>query len=245
MKLTFLGTSHGAPEKNRHCTSVLIEHRGNHYLIDLGAPVVYLFKQMELSVDTLRGVFITHMHADHTAEFTALVKSFSVYHPTAEADVFMPEEQAVEPLKGWIRALHIDYPDRLHTHITHPGVIYEADGLRVTAIRTEHISPDVPSYAFVFEADGKRVLFTGDLAYDYHDYPVQAKNEAFDVVVSELVHLSIDKAQSILEGTNTRLMIFSHIGLENIAQMEKRDISFAFPHIIACDGFSYYVPKSK
>lgn len=242
MKITFLGTSHGFPEIGRNCTSLLIEHAGFHYILDLGAPVQYLLCQKGLSIDTVKGVFITHMHADHTAGLTELAKDFSVYHKNAEADIFLPEKEADEAYRIWMRAQHLDnMPDRMHINITEPGVIFDKYGLKVTAIRTEHISPDVPSYSYIFEADGKKVLFTGDLAYDYHDYPQIVKEEKFNLVVSELVHLSIEKSQHILKGTKTKLMIFSHVGPYNIELMEKNNIEFEFPHIIACDGFEYYV----
>lgn len=241
MKITFYGTSHGFPEVGRYCTSLLIEHGGSHYLLDLGAPINYLMKQQNISVDTLRAVFVTHMHADHTAGLTELVKDFAVYHKNARASLFLPEESTPQVLSDWTHAQHLDVPDRLQMCVTEPGVIYNDGRLTVTAVRTEHIAPDVPSYAYIFEADGKRVLFTGDLAYDYHDYPQIVKEEYFDLVVSELVHLSVEKSQHILRGTKTKLMIFSHVGPYNIEQMEKMNISFEFPHIVACDGFEYYV----
>lgn len=241
MKITFLGTSHGFPEIGRYCTSVLIEHSGFHYILDLGAPVQYLMTQKGLSVDTVKGVFITHMHADHTAGFTELAKYFAVYSRMAETDVFLPEYEAIEPCRNWIKAQHLDFPKKMHIHITEPRIIFDKYGLKVMAIRTEHISKDVPSYSYIFEADGKKVLFTGDLAYDYHDYPQIVKCEKFNLVVSELVHLSIEESQYIFKDTKTKLMIFSHVGAYNIELMEKNNIEFDFPHIIACDGFEYYV----
>lgn len=241
MKLTFLGTSHGFPEVGRYCTSVLIEHGGVHFILDLGSPIDYLLTQKGLSIDSVKGVFVTHMHADHTSGLTSLAKDFAVYHKNAEADIFLPEAEAVEPYRLWLKAQHLELPDRMHIAITQPGVIFDKFGVKVTAVRTEHISPSVPSYSYIFEADGKRVLFTGDLAYDYHDYPEIAKQEYFDLVVSELVHLSIEKSRFILKGTKTKLMIFSHVGPYNIDLLEKHNIEFDFPHIIACDGFEYYV----
>lgn len=242
MKITFLGTSHGAPEKDRYCTSLLIEHAGYHYILDLGAPVEYLLKQQDISINTVKGIFITHMHADHAEALTSITKNYAVYNKHAEAELFLPEKEAIEPYKAWIQSLHMKLPeDRLMLRVIQPGVIFEKYGMRVTAVLTEHISKEVPTYAFIFEADGKKVLFTGDLAYDYHDYPAIVKNEEFDLVVSELVHLSIEKSRYILEGTKTKQMIFSHVGPGNVERLEKMGITFDFPYLIATDGFQYYV----
>ena len=45
MKLTFLGTSHGVPEKHRKCTSVLLTVQGKHYIFDAGVPQYTAVKQ--------------------------------------------------------------------------------------------------------------------------------------------------------------------------------------------------------
>ena len=44
MKLYFLGTCHGAQEKGRFLTCTALEVNGKMYLIDAGAPFVYLLK---------------------------------------------------------------------------------------------------------------------------------------------------------------------------------------------------------
>ena len=243
MKITFLGTSHGAPEPGHFCTSVLIEHNGCHYLIDLGAPVEALLVNRHFDFNTLKGVFITHMHADHTDALFSICKGFGVYHKEASADFFFPEEGVPDAVRAWHKTLHGSIPeDRFRMHITHEGVIFNENGLKVSAIRTEHISPDVPSYAYLFETDtGKRVLFTGDLAYDYHDYPAVTRESDFDLVVSELTHCRADKAYDLLDAVRTKLMIFSHITPYSVRFVEENNISFHYPHVFAVDGFEYYV----
>lgn len=241
MKITFLGTSHGAPELGRYCTSLFIEHNGYGFILDLGAPTEYLLKQKGFEMDKVKGIFITHMHADHVEALTSVTKYFSVYNTDAEADLFLPESEAVQPYKAWISCMHINVPDRLRVNVVKEGVIYDKYGLRVTAIRTEHFSNEIPSYAYFFEADGKRVLFTGDLAYDYHDYPKILYTENFDLVVAELTHLSADKLWNIFDGTKTKMMIFSHIWPENAEYLGKNAVEFDFPYFVANDGFEYYV----
>jgi ribonuclease BN (tRNA processing enzyme) len=183
------------------------------------------------------------MHADHAESLTSVAKAYAVYSPQKETDIFFAEEAAIEPYKAWQRALHLT-PDteRVRLRVTMPGVIYENYGIKVSAIRTEHISKEIPTYAYIFESDeGKRVLFTGDLSNDFRDFPKVAKEEPFDVVVSELTHFSVDKAQPILREVKTKLMIFSHVSAWNISLLEKNNITFDFPHIVATDGFEYYV----
>ncbi len=245
MKLTFLGTSHGHPEKGRYCTSVYIEHNGYGFTIDAGAPVEYLYTNRGIAPETIKAYFITHMHADHTEGLTALAKTYMVYHRESDVDVFFAEEEAIEPFRLWNKANHMTiHEDRFRMLAAKPGVIFDKYGIRVTAIRTEHISADIPSFAYIFESDdGKRVLFTGDLAYDFHDFPKEAidTDRPFDVIVSELTHLSADKAKDVLAHAKTKLMIFSHVTPYNIATLEDNGITFPFAHVVACDGFEHAV----
>ena len=66
MKITFIGSSHGVPEPNRKCTCIMIEVGANVYFIDMGAPAIDELRTRGISIDAVKGVFITHMHGDHT-----------------------------------------------------------------------------------------------------------------------------------------------------------------------------------
>ena len=71
MKITFIGTSHGKPEKNRFCSCTVITVGGKHYVIDAGAPIMDLFQRYELAFEDIAGIFITHSHIDHVAGLAA------------------------------------------------------------------------------------------------------------------------------------------------------------------------------
>ena len=240
MKILFLGTSHGHPEVGRHCTSVYFEHKGNGFLIDAGAPVIYLLTQYKIPISGVRSVFVTHMHGDHTAELPSIVGKLW-YHKEADWHVYFPDEDGIERLDVWTNG-RVLKNSQFHPHTVHEGLIYDEYGIRVTAIRTEHCGATVPSFAYLVETDeGERVLFTGDLAYDFHDFPRVAFESHFDLIVSELVHLAADKASEILKNVDTKLLIFSHLGAANVRALQKHRVTFKFPYVVAVDGFEYYV----
>ena len=191
MKLLFLGTSHGHPEIRRHCTSVYFEHNGHGFLIDAGAPVIYLLTQYRIPIASIKSVFITHMHGDHTAELPTIAGSLW-YHKEADWNVYFPDEKGIDRLDAWA---NVKNNAQFHPHTVQEGLFYDEYGIRITAIRTAHIAHgQQPSFAYMVETDdGKRVLFTGDLDYDYHDFPKIAFESHFDLIVSELVHLAADK----------------------------------------------------
>ena len=131
---------------------------------------------------------------------------------------------------------------RLRIHEVSEGVIYQDDGIRVTAIRTRHISDEIPSYSYMVETDdNKRVLFTGDLTSNLQDFPEIAKREQFNLIVSELVHLDNPVIPEVLKDVRTDMMIFSHLGQRNVDILKSTDDKLNVPYVVACDGFIYYV----
>ena len=60
MKITFLGTSHGVVEKNRHRSSAMIEVGNAIYLIDAGAPVVDELINHDKKIQDVKAIFTTH-----------------------------------------------------------------------------------------------------------------------------------------------------------------------------------------
>ena len=57
MKITFLGTSHGAPCAERHCSCTMVEVNGALYFIDAGAPLTDVVLRAEKHPDQMRAIF--------------------------------------------------------------------------------------------------------------------------------------------------------------------------------------------
>ena len=70
MKITFLGTSAGIPDPDRHCSSTMIEVGERVYIVDAGAPMVDCLRTQGLlmereNAERIAAVFATHSHSDH------------------------------------------------------------------------------------------------------------------------------------------------------------------------------------
>lgn len=247
MEIIFLGTSHGGAEVGRFCSSICLRVDGASYLIDCGAPVEGLLKNRGVPLDSIKSVFITHMHEDHAGMLSAVAKLYPHYEPNGKIKILFPEEDGLIGFKAWAKALHMDLDNEekqkcIALEVVREGVTYEDEHIKVTAIPTDHIK-NFPSYAYMIEAEGKRLLFTGDLSGDFHDYPEIVFEEEFDVIVCELTHFTVENAMPKLIKSRTKQMIFSHIYPIRIDVCKAQ--KFPFPVMIANDGEIFEIIENR
>jgi ribonuclease J len=99
------------------------------------------------------GLFLSHAHADHSGLIAAT---------RAEVPVWMSEGTSKMLLAGSLFARQPEVP-RNRCNILVPGRPVEVGPFRVTAIPVDHSVYD--AMAFLVEAEGKRLLYTGDLRF--------------------------------------------------------------------------------
>lgn len=219
MKITFLGTSCGVPQKDRYCSAAMIECGERTYLVDAGAPVVELMRAKGKTPEALSAVFITHMHGDHIDGLAGLVDIMSWYYKKADPAIFLPEISYVEPLENWISVFRCGGAVRpLRYASVRPGMIYKDDTIKVTAIPTKHCDGGKrPSYSYMIESiledDKKRVLFSGDLSRSCEDYPAVTSEKDFDLIVCEAAHFDPRRRKEIFEKSRTKRFLINHAGV--------------------------------
>ena len=259
MKITFLGTSHGITEKGAFCSSALVTAGDARYLVDVGAPVDTLLANLDVPLRDLRGAFITHPHQDHyvgLAQLTYTVEDFGRFLDVA-FPVLAPEGIDFGALnvflwgdpRGHERYRVEDPPPRRVRFEVYPdapaegSLIFDDGVLRVTAYPVRHIPH---SHAFLLEAEGKRVVFTGDLLRDLSDYPRVATETPVDLVVTEAAHVRLDDPDTpeILGKSRTPVLVVSHRapGRNPIESVEKLAARIAPIKVIAAfDGMTLEV----
>ena len=184
MKITFLGTSHGVPSAERFCSSTMIEIGEAVYLIDGGAPTGDLLIRNGISYDRIKAVFTTHIHGDHTLGMLGMLSLSNWKFRTSSYVTYMATEEGIEAFKRIIEVTDSPLDEsRLTMKLTTPGTFYDDGLLKVTAVPTRHMEAvGKPTYALILEAEGKRVVFTGDLHHgDAADFPQIAKEESSDL----------------------------------------------------------------
>ena len=244
MKISFLGTSHGVPEKDRFCSCTMIEVGENLYFIDAGAPVVDLIIRSGRKVESSKAMFTTHCHSDHTNGIVGFADIINWYYKTASVDIFMTEEKHTEAIVNLIEAsshLALD-KSRIRFKVIDEGFVYDDGNIKVTAFPTEHLKRKDcrdPAYGYIVEADGKRAVFSGDMSVGlkYNDFPKIALEEDVDLLVCEIAHFKIADIAPYLEKCKTQKLLFNHVGYtESFESLKALDGKYPYPVGLALDG---------
>lgn len=196
--LVLLGTT-GAPyfiPGRKMCgQAIVIDSRV--YVIDVGYGVVGQMAQAKLAFGNVAGIFLTHMHADHMADYPMLVYEIGFGHGIDPVAVRGPEgvnqthAGALGVFSGALasRAAMMQGMTPLDrrfalTQLSRNGVIYEDDHVKVTALKVPH--PPIPSYAYRFDSRDRSIVISGDTSYFE---PLAALAKDADILVHEAIYL--------------------------------------------------------
>ena len=238
MKITFLGTGYAIPTKERNCVCTMLEAGGGIYLINAGAPAAELLQHYGKKVTDIRAIFATHQHGDHVNGMIPLLDLGTWCYKQWQADIYLAEEKAVPVFQSMIetslgRAFE---GDRLRMHVVSEGLVYEDAFIRVTAYPTRHLFPSGrPSYAYLVEGEGKRILITGDLSHHLadDDMPSIAMEEPLDLMVTEMAHFTREEAAPTLNRLRVKELCFHHVPQDPAKEADFRALNGLYPYPVS------------
>ena len=241
MKITFVGTSHGVPERHRACTCIMLESGGSIYFIDAGASIVDFMVSNGKDINDLRAVFTTHVHSDHTVGLVHLVNLMNWYYKRASADIFVTEQEHIDATVRWTYTAGDGTVDenRIRFKVPTQGIVYKDENVTVEYIPNAHIKN---SYSILVTEGEKRVLFGGDLSHGLKrcDVPSVIK-EDIDGFVCELAHFTVAELSPYLEEGRMKRLFFIHAKPQRYADIDAIRGKYPFDIITPSDGDEYYV----
>lgn len=221
MKITFVGSSHGVPEANRKCQSIMITEKGNTYFVDMGTSAVDALRKRNIEIDTVKGIFISHMHGDHTNGLIQFIDLITWYFKTTDPVVCLPDLEAARVIDDWLTVTMNGNKKEINYKKTENGCVFDDGILKVTAIATEHC-PN--SYAYLIECADKRVLITGDLRNPNIDFP-DAGDKMIDLVICESAHFAATEYEQVFTKYNIEKVCVTHYSdrfLGSVLELVKR-----------------------
>ena len=207
MKITFIGTSHGVPEPHRKCTCIMVETGGNVYFIDMGTSAIDALRTRNIPIDAVKGIFITHMHGDHTHGLIPFVDLITWYFKTPDPVICLPMPEAGKLIRDWMDMTLSTAQKEIRYRQTLPGTVFDDGVIKVTAVATQHCAK---SFAYLVEAEGKTVLFTGDLKNPGIDFPAPAMEKELDLVVCESAHFKATDYLPVFEKCRIKQVCLTH-----------------------------------
>lgn len=180
--LQVLGSGGPELQDKRASSSYLIWVNGKaKVLVDIGGGSALRFGESGANVADLDLVLLTHLHADHTADLSALIKSSYFEERTQPLPIYGPAGNALFPdtvafinalfgAKGAYRYLNDfltagDASYLLQAHNVELNnqeikTVLNQNGIKVSATKVIHGS--VPAIAWRIDINGKSIVFSGD-----------------------------------------------------------------------------------
>jgi ribonuclease BN (tRNA processing enzyme) len=234
-KLVLLGTKGGprvGGSRSNPANALIID--GNAYVIDTGMGVTAQIVKAGIGLESIRSIFISHMHSDHQLEFGNLVYNMwaagalrtpvSAYGP-AGLEAMAADYWRLNRLDVATRMEDEGRPDPSKLLVAHDiaragGAVMQDERVKVTALNTPH--PPLENFAYRFDTAYGSVVYSGDTAYNpkLADFARGA-----DVLVHETLFVpGVDALVKRANGTPAfrNHLIESHTTAEQVGQIAQR-----------------------
>lgn len=185
LSVLLVGTGTPLPDASRAGPSTMIAAGSHLYLVDTGDDTARNLQLWKVPLDRIDAILITHLHSDHIGGMADVRLQTWVAGRKTPLKVYGPPgiERVVA---GFNEAYAIDDSYRTAHHgvallppnavalVAVPVVIpdgtttvgvFDAGGLKVTAVRVKHHPAD-PAYGYRFDFAGRSVTVSGDTIYD-------------------------------------------------------------------------------
>lgn len=206
LRVAVCGTSAPLPSPKRAKSCVAVIAGGKIYIVDVGPESVENLMLWGIPLGQVDGVLLTHFHSDHIGDLGELnLQTWVQGRPGPLAVHGGPGVERV--VAGFNEAYALDQTYRTAHHteklmpaatwplvartVTMPegspaptAVILEKDGLKITAIETNH-APVHPAYAYRIDYKGRSVVVTGDTTADAR---LTAASKGADIFLSEALN---------------------------------------------------------
>lgn len=238
-EVILLGTGFPRPDPERAGPATAVVANDNVYLVDAGRGATQRLWASGHPLKSLKAVFLTHLHSDHTSGLPDLFNTswiFGRYAPlrllgppgTRElADAMVAFFAADIPIRRDLTEMHPGAGATVDARVIEEGVAYADGDLTVTAFRVDH-RPVKDAFGYRFESGGRVIVISGDTRPSENlikhakgaDVLVQEAylSEHFDRVDTPEVaarlkayHTSAEEAGQIAAAAGVKLLVLTHL----------------------------------
>ncbi len=245
--VTLLGTGSPVPSPERFGNSTLIEAGGQRLVFDMGRGVTIRLWQKQVPLGSIDAHFLTHLHSDHVnglsdlwlsgwiqTPFGGRKKPFTIYGPAGTEKMMahlweaFSEDRRIRILdeKSPLSGIQVD------AHDFKPGVVYQRNGVVVTAFEVDHGEYIKPAYGFKITYRDHSVVISGDTRYTKN---LESAARGTDLLICEVAmipekllaafpaykaiyehHITPEQAGKLFALVRPKLAAYSHIVLSGL-----------------------------
>ena len=245
LTVTLLGTGSPILIPERSGPAILVEANGRKLLFDAGRGVAGRLWESRVPLRDVSAVFFTHLHSDHVTGFpdlwlTGMLPNKSFAHRSVPMHVFGPTGTRAM-MTNLARAYEADVrirqadektsPEgaRIIARDIHQGVVYDEDGVTVTAFDVDHGDLIKPALGYRIDYGGHSVVLSGDTRPSenliriaantdvlFHEVAAArpellARSDAARRIIGH--HTTPDQAGRVFTRVHPRLAIYTHVVL--------------------------------
>lgn len=236
MKVILLGTAGPEYFPDRLGPATLVVAGSQVLLFDCGRGVGQRLYESGVNPKIISSIFLTHLHSDHIEGLPELwLTPWFLLGRDHGLDLWGPEGSS-EMVAGMRAMYGHDLAHRVNrfnpaqgldilVHRTAPSVVFERDGVKVTAFSVEHADGN-PAFGYAVEWRGRKVVLSGDTTYS--ETLINAARGA-DLLVQNVIAFSDrlgkmpemqgvlaklttpEQAARMAQAAHPKLLVFAHI----------------------------------
>lgn len=181
IKIVLLGTGRPDPAIDRFGPATLVEAGGQKLLFDAGRGASQRLWQLKIPLGQVQALFLTHLHSDHTvgipdlwltswlpAPFGGRNTPLEVWGPAGTGEMMSSLRKAYQwdiHVRGDGEQLPAAGSEVL-AHDIAEGVVYDRDGVKVTAFLVDHGGLLTPAFGYRVDYAGHSTVISGDTRFN-------------------------------------------------------------------------------
>ncbi len=238
MRLQFIGCGDAFGSGGRFNTCFHVTGHRVNFLIDCGASSLIPLKANKIALNAIRVIFITHFHADHFGGIPFFMLDAQFFSKRKEPLTIAGPQGIAQ---WYERVMETAFPGssattprfQLSLVELEPRAKATVDGISVRSFQVNHGNPQVPCFAYRFEAEGLSIAYTGDT--EWTDALIEA-GTGVDLFIAEAYfykkkvrhHLDLASLEERLQRIQPKRMVLTHmsqdmLGKESSAGYETAD----------------------
>ncbi len=144
--VTFLGTSHAVPTKEKNQTAILLRYESENILIDCGEGTQRQFKIAGISPTKITKILISHWHGDHILGLPGLLQTLALSNYSKTLEIYGPRGTK-EFMKLMLDMFIFREKIKVNVHEISEGVFFENKDFYLEAKKMKHPAPCL-AYSF-------------------------------------------------------------------------------------------------